>query len=59
MMAGFLTVPAQAEIINFDDTKTGNPPPGWTATKTGSGSAMWTIAPRVLGAGGHSANKAM
>lgn len=42
-MAGFLTVPAQAGIINFDDAKAGEPPPGWTAAKTGSGSAMWAI----------------
>jgi hypothetical protein len=32
-----------AQTVNFDSLKTGAPPPGWTATKTGSGSAKWTI----------------
>ena len=34
---------AQTQTINFDNFKTGDPPPGWTATKTGSGQAKWTI----------------
>src|SRR5262249_38750588 len=34
---------AVAETVNFDDMKTGAPPPGWTATQTGSGTAKWTI----------------
>src|SRR5467141_4266959 len=34
---------APADTFNFDDLKTGGPPPGWTATKTGSGTAKWTI----------------
>jgi hypothetical protein len=34
---------AEAEIVNFDSAATGNPPPGWTATKTGTGNAKWTI----------------
>jgi hypothetical protein len=34
---------ALAETVNFDNLKTGAPPPGWTATKTGTGSAKWTI----------------
>ena len=34
---------AEAETVNFDNFKTGDPPPGWTATKTGSGQAKWTI----------------
>src|SRR5438477_5015505 len=38
-----LTAFASAETINFDDTKTGAPPPGWTATQTGSGTAKWAI----------------
>jgi hypothetical protein len=33
--------PAQTE--NFDSLKTGAPPPGWTATKTGTGAAKWTV----------------
>jgi hypothetical protein len=33
----------QAEIFHFDDAAPGAAPPGWTATKTGSGQAKWTI----------------
>ena len=32
-----------ADTVNFDNLKTGAPPPGWTATKTGTGAAVWTI----------------
>lgn len=42
--AGFLSGTALAETINFDDAKTGAPPPGWTATQTGSGSSKWSVA---------------
>jgi hypothetical protein len=34
---------AAAQTVNFDDLKTGAPPPGWTATQTGSGQAKWTV----------------
>ena len=34
---------AVAETVIFDDMKTGAPPPGWTATQTGSGAAKWTV----------------
>src|SRR5438046_7290180 len=34
---------AIAETVNFDDMKAGMPPPGWTATQTGSGSAKWSV----------------
>src|SRR5438034_8732130 len=34
---------AAAETVNFDDVKTGAPPPGWTATQTGSGTAKWAV----------------
>ena len=34
---------AAAETVNFDDIKAGAPPPGWTATQTGSGTAKWAI----------------
>jgi hypothetical protein len=37
------TITVHADTINFDDAKVGAPPPGWTATKTGSGQAKWTI----------------
>jgi hypothetical protein len=30
-------------VVNFDNLKTGAPPPGWTATKTGTGAAKWTV----------------
>jgi len=36
---------ALADTVNFDNFKTGLPPPGWTATKTGSGTAKWTVEP--------------
>lgn len=39
MLAGV----ALAQTVNFDNLKTGAPPPGWTATKTGSGEAKWSI----------------
>jgi hypothetical protein len=32
-----------AQTVNFDNLKTGAPPPDWTATKTGTGEAKWTI----------------
>src|SRR5712691_216600 len=32
-----------AQMVNFDNLKTGAPPPGWAATKTGSGEAKWSI----------------
>ncbi|MBI1874107.1 MAG: hypothetical protein HYZ58_11315 [Acidobacteria bacterium] len=32
-----------ADAINFDTFKVGAPPPGWTATRTGTGEAKWTI----------------
>src|SRR2546427_2778660 len=34
---------ALADTVNFDDLKTGAPPPGWTSTKTGKGQAKWEI----------------
>jgi len=36
-------ITAQAEIVNFDSATVGSAPPGWTATKTGTGNAKWTI----------------
>ena len=32
-----------AETIDFDHAAVGQPPAGWTATRTGSGDAKWTI----------------
>src|SRR5438128_5585418 len=37
------TALAAPETFNFDDMKTGAPPPGWTATQTGSGTAKWAV----------------
>jgi len=34
---------ACAETVNFDNLKTGARPPGWTATKTGTGEAKWSV----------------
>jgi hypothetical protein len=34
---------AIAGTVNFDDLKTGAPPPGWTATKTGKGDPKWEV----------------
>src|SRR5437016_394097 len=43
LMASFVTCTGLAETINFDDLKTGAPPPGWTATQTGKGEAKWAV----------------
>jgi hypothetical protein len=40
---GKLFTTCGAETVNFDNATAGQPPPGWTATKTGSGTAKWTI----------------
>ncbi len=40
---GLLATTALAEIVNFDNAKAGEAAPGWTATKTGSGNAKWTV----------------
>jgi hypothetical protein len=34
-----------ADAVNFDNVKAGAPPPGWTATKTGTGDPKWTVEP--------------
>src|SRR6266508_6895115 len=39
MLAGV----AVADSVNFDTAPAGQAPAGWTATKTGSGNAKWTI----------------
>ena len=43
LMGSLLTSAAVAGTVNFDDFKTGAPPPGWTATQTGTGQAKWEI----------------
>src|SRR5499427_7832632 len=42
-MATLLASVAVAQTVNFDNLTAGAPPPGWTATKTGSGNPKWTI----------------
>jgi hypothetical protein len=45
-MVAIVTVfssPALADTVNFDDCKTGAPPPGWTASKTGQGEPKWEV----------------
>lgn len=32
-----------AETVTFDEAKVGEAPAGWTATKSGSGQAKWTV----------------
>jgi hypothetical protein len=34
---------AVADTVNFDKLPAGMPPPGWTATKTGTGTPKWTV----------------
>jgi len=43
MAMSLLTTIASSQTVNFDDLKTGSPPPGWTATQTGKGEAKWEI----------------
>ena len=40
-----LAVVMSAETVNFDGLKAGALPPGWTATKTGTGDPKWTVEP--------------
>src|SRR6266699_1363448 len=43
MVVAMTTGLATAETVNFDDMKSGPPPPGWTATQTGGGTATWSV----------------
>ena len=43
LMSVALAVAAQAQTVNFDNAAAGTAPTGWTATKTGSGDAKWTV----------------
>jgi 3-keto-disaccharide hydrolase len=42
IVTSITTALAAAETVNFDNMK-GGPPPGWTATQTGSGRAKWSV----------------
>jgi len=41
--SGLLANAAPADTINFDKATTGEPPAGWTCTKTGTGSPKWAV----------------
>ncbi|MBI3874462.1 MAG: DUF1080 domain-containing protein [Verrucomicrobia bacterium] len=43
IMSSLIVSATQAATVNFDDTKPGEAPAGWTATKTGSGTPKWTV----------------
>ena len=43
LTAAALVVAAAIDTVNFDQATAGQPPSGWTATRTGSGDAKWTI----------------
>jgi hypothetical protein len=43
LLSGLTAVISSGETVNFDNLKTGAPPPGWTATQTGKGDAKWEI----------------
>jgi hypothetical protein len=43
IVVSMATALAAAETVNFDDMKVGAPPPGWTPTQTGSGTAKWAV----------------
>ena len=43
IMAPMSIAMAQTQTINFENFKTGDPPSGWIATRTGSGKAKWTV----------------
>lgn len=38
-----LAAAAALETVNFEQATVGQPPAGWTATRTGSGSEKWTV----------------
>src|SRR5881409_1546408 len=43
VVAGTLAIAAVGDSVDFDNVPAGQAPAGWTATKTGSGNAKWTI----------------
>src|SRR5436309_1854997 len=43
VIASTVSVLVVADSVNFDNAPLGQPPAGWTATRTGSGNAKWTI----------------
>ena len=43
LLSGSLLLAAAPVTTHFDNAKPGEPPAGWTATKTGSGTPKWTV----------------
>ena len=43
LMSMGLAATSQAQTVNFDNAPAGQPPAGWTVTRTGSGNANWTV----------------
>src|SRR5215831_5477392 len=43
LAAALVSTIAVADTAHFDDLKTAAPPPGWTASQTGSGEAKWEV----------------
>jgi hypothetical protein len=43
MAGGLLAGAAHADTVHFDDATPGAVPPGWTASKTGTGSPKWVV----------------
>jgi hypothetical protein len=43
IMSMGLAATSQAQTVNFDNAPAGQPPAGWTSTRTGSGNAKWTV----------------
>jgi hypothetical protein len=43
LMTALATTLALADTVSFDDLKTGAPPAGWTAAKTGKGEPKWEV----------------
>ena len=41
--AALMAAAVAVETVNFDSGTAGQPPAGWTATQTGSGTAKWTV----------------
>lgn len=43
ILAAAVALTALGSAVNFDDWSVGLAPPGWTATKTGTGNPKWTV----------------
>jgi hypothetical protein len=43
LLSSLMSGLARSDTVNFDDLKTGAPPPGWMASQTGNGEAKWTV----------------